>query len=259
GEDVVLLLRPPDPGDRVEEQRAAVARRQPGQLFARTVQQDRPQSSDLGLHPIRHKVPSTMIESAFTFVHSGKTHLSDHGLVRPSSRTVVIRGQQNRAGGRPVSWFSASSDNRSRLGSGLMTRRAAQPQDNQSPLSWARQRFGSRASRRLIAAGQRAEHRLSNLGPAWHVVEWPGGRAVSATGDRIEQHTGFLAVGPGGVYAVTVVDQGRQRVMLAGDVVQIQGRRPPLVANARRDARKASAALTAAVGTRVPVVPVLTF
>ena len=159
-----------------------------------------------------------------------------------------------------MSWFPASSDTRSRPPApGLLAGRAAQPQDNQSPLSWARQRFGGRVSRRLAAAGQRAEHRLSNLGPTWHVVEWPGGRAVSAAGDRSQEHTGFLAVGPGGVYAVTVVDQGRQRVMLAGDVVQIQGKRPPLVANARRDARKASTALTAAVGTRVPVVPILTF
>jgi len=48
-------------------------------------------------------------------------------------------------------------------------------------------------------------------------------------------------------------------VMLAGDVVQIQGRRPPYVARAKRAARKVSQALSAAVGTKVPVVPVLTF
>jgi hypothetical protein len=61
------------------------------------------------------------------------------------------------------------------------------------------------------------------------------------------------------VYAVTVVEHGRQRVLLAGDVVQIQGKRPPYVARARREAKTASDALTAAVGTAVPVVPVLTF
>lgn len=160
-----------------------------------------------------------------------------------------------------MSPFSASSDTRSRMAApDFAAHHAAQPpQDNQSPLSWARQRLSARFNRRLAAAGQRAEHRLSNLGPAWHVVDWPGGRVSSQAGDRTHQRASFLAVGPGGVYAVSVVDQGRQRVMLAGDVVQIQGKRPPLVANARRDARRASAALSAAVGTRVPVIPILTF
>jgi hypothetical protein len=56
-----------------------------------------------------------------------------------------------------------------------------------------------------------------------------------------------------------VADHGRARVLIAGDVVQINGRRPPYVAEARRDARRASKALSAAVGHPVPVVPVLTF
>jgi hypothetical protein len=124
-----------------------------------------------------------------------------------------------------------------------------------SPLDWARQRFTGRATRRLSAAGQRAGHRLAHLAPSWRVVEWPHTGLTSPDQER----TGFLAIGPGGVYAVTVVDHGRQRVMVAGDVVQIQGRRPPYVAQARRAARKASEALTAAVGATVPVVPVLTF
>lgn len=160
-----------------------------------------------------------------------------------------------------MSPFSASGDTRSRpFTQSLIARHPAQPaQDNQSPLKWARQRLIGRTSRRLATAGQRAEHRLSNLGPAWHVVEWPGGRASSPSKDRTHERTSFLAVGPGGVYAVSVVDQGRKTVSFAGDVVQIQGKRPPLVADARRDARRASAALSAAVGTRVPVVPVLTF
>lgn len=123
-----------------------------------------------------------------------------------------------------------------------------------SALEWARKRLTSRSYRRLSAAGQRAEHRLGQLGPAWRVVEWPS-EAVLAD----PEHTGFLAIGPGGVYAVTVVDQGRQRVMLAGDVVQIKGRRPPYVQRARKAAKKVSDLLTAAVGTKVPVVAVLTF
>ncbi|QSB17030.1 hypothetical protein JQS43_00745 [Natronosporangium hydrolyticum] len=123
-----------------------------------------------------------------------------------------------------------------------------------SALDWARQRLGSRNNRRLSAAGQRAGHRLQQLGPSWRMVEWP---SAELTDDR--DHAGFLAIGPGGVYSVTVVDQGRRRVMLAGDVVQIHGRRPPHISRARKAARKASNALTEAVGTKVPVVPVLTF
>jgi hypothetical protein len=125
------------------------------------------------------------------------------------------------------------------------------PGDRSGPFDWAR-RFGTRPTRRLSAAGQRAEHRLAQLGPSWRVVEWP-----SAPPDQ--ENNGFLAIGPGGVYAVTVVEHGRQRVLVAGDVIQIQGRRPPYVARARRNAKKASEALTAAVGTKVPVVPVLAF
>lgn len=128
------------------------------------------------------------------------------------------------------------------------------PEPPRSPFDWARQRFGARPARRLSAAGQRAEHRLAQLGPAWQVVEWPATAEPAATGQQ-----GFLAIGPGGVYAVTVVEHGRQRVMVAGDVIQIQGRRPPYVARARKTAKKASDALTAAVGTTVPVVPVLAF
>jgi hypothetical protein len=126
------------------------------------------------------------------------------------------------------------------------------PPAERGPFDWARQRLGARPTRRLSAAGQRAEQRLAQLGPSWRVVEWP---PLAPDQDR----NGFLAIGPGGVYAVTVVEHGRQRVMVAGDVIQIQGRRPPYVARARRTAKKASEALTAAVGTTVPVVPVLAF
>ncbi len=99
-------------------------------------------------------------------------------------------------------------------------------------------------------------HRLAqHLGPTWRVVETAHAPVASAGTD----HNGFLAVGPAGVFAVTVVDQGRQRIMIAGDVVQIQGKRPPHVARARRYAKRAKAALSAAVGATVPVIPVLTF
>lgn len=130
------------------------------------------------------------------------------------------------------------------------------PEPPRSPFDWARQRFGARPGRRLSAAGQRAEHRLAHLAPAWRVVDWP---PVTGEQQPSSEPSGFLAIGPGGVYAVTVVEHGRQRVMVAGDVIQIQGRRPPYVARARKTAKKASAALTAVIGTTVPVVPVLAF
>ena len=58
---------------------------------------------------------------------------------------------------------------------------------------------------------------------------------------------------------MTVADHGRARVLIAGDVVQINGRRPAYVAEARRDARRAGKAMSAAVGLTVPVTPVLAF
>ncbi|HEY8473530.1 MAG TPA: hypothetical protein VIL37_12970 [Natronosporangium sp.] len=128
------------------------------------------------------------------------------------------------------------------------------PEAPRSPFKWARQRLAARPTRRISAAGQRAEQRLAHLAPAWRVVDW-----LPPTSENSPEQSGFLAIGPGGVYAVTVVEHGRQRVMVAGDVIQIQGRRPPYVARARKAAKKASEALTAAVGTTVPVVPVLAF
>lgn len=130
---------------------------------------------------------------------------------------------------------------------------AGPPAPVPSPLAWARRRLSGRGNRRS-SAGQRAGNRLEHLGPSWRVVAWPEAM-TSADPD----HTGFLAIGPGGVYAVTVVNHGRHRVMLAGDVVQIHGKRPPYIARARKAAKTASSALSAAVGTNVPVVPVLTF
>jgi len=130
-----------------------------------------------------------------------------------------------------------------------------------SPVEWARRRRAERDARRIEAAGARALTRLDRLGPAWHIVDFP--RVDSAQSyyepDPADNRAGFLAIGPGGVYAVTVADHGRARVLLAGDVVQINGKRPAYVAEARRDARRAAKALSAAVGLSVPVSPVLAF
>jgi hypothetical protein len=68
-----------------------------------------------------------------------------------------------------------------------------------------------------------------------------------------------LVIGPSGLFAVTIADHGRSRVMVAGDVVQISGKRPPYVSEAIRDAKRASKALSGATGHSIPVTPVLTF
>ncbi|MFG1996650.1 hypothetical protein ACGFJ7_42400 [Actinoplanes sp. NPDC048988] len=129
-----------------------------------------------------------------------------------------------------------------------------------SPTDYFKRRRSERDARRLEAAGNRALTRLDRLGPAWHIVDWPRTDALGHyEPDPADDRAGFLAIGPGGVYAVTVADHGRARVLIAGDVVQINGKRPAYVAEARREARRASKALSAAVGLSVPVTPVLTF
>ncbi|MEU8259750.1 hypothetical protein AB0C02_03890 [Micromonospora sp. NPDC048999] len=129
-----------------------------------------------------------------------------------------------------------------------------------TPLEWARRRRADRGARRLEAAGARALGQLDHLGPAWHVIEWPRTDVSDVLLDRGQtERAGFLAIGPSGLFAVTVVDHGRARVLVAGDVVQINGKRPPYVTEARRDAKRASKALSEAVGLPIPVSPVLTF
>ncbi|SCF42988.1 hypothetical protein [Micromonospora mirobrigensis] len=128
------------------------------------------------------------------------------------------------------------------------------------PLQWARRRRAERGARRLEAAGARAVGQLDHLGPAWHVVEWPRTDVPDLVLEHgQEDRAGFLAIGPSGLFAVTIADHGRARVLVAGDVVQINGKRPPYVAEARRDAKRASKALSDAVGLSIPVTPVLTF
>jgi hypothetical protein len=126
--------------------------------------------------------------------------------------------------------------------------------------TYLKRRRADRDARRLEAAGARALTRLDRLGPNWHIVDWP---RTDAQGhyepDPADDRAGFLAIGPGGVFAVTVADHGRSRVLIAGDVVQINGKRPQYVAEARREAKRAGKALSAAVGLSVPVTPVLTF
>ncbi|MFY1625760.1 hypothetical protein ACN261_08760 [Micromonospora sp. WMMD723] len=129
-----------------------------------------------------------------------------------------------------------------------------------TPLEWARRRRAERGARRLEAAGARALGQLDHLGPAWHVIEWPRTDVSDVLRDHgQDERAGFLAIGPSGLFAVSIADHGRARVLVAGDVVQINGKRPPYVAEARRDAKRASKALSQAVGLPIPVTPVLTF
>lgn len=136
-----------------------------------------------------------------------------------------------------------------------------------TPMEWARRRRADRETRRMQAAESRAVHRLGNLGSDWHVVEWP--HSVPLTRDTLNAdtfrkdtppvHAGFLAIGPGGIYSVSVADHGRSRVLVAGDVVQVGSKRPTYIAQARKDARRAGKALSAAVGQELKVIPVLAF
>jgi hypothetical protein len=110
-----------------------------------------------------------------------------------------------------------------------------------------RGRLAEQAVRRRMSGRNRVVHKVSMLGPNWHIVDYH------------PEDPDFLAIGPGGVFQVTVADHGRARVELAGEVVQVLGHRLPYVALARRDAARISQQMSAAAGRRIPVVPVVAF
>jgi hypothetical protein len=112
---------------------------------------------------------------------------------------------------------------------------------------WLTRRLADRAKRRVLTGRQRVVHRVEMLGQGWRIVDYH------------PEDPDFLAIGPGGVFQVTVADHGRARVQLAGDVVQVEGKRPPYVALARRDATRISQQMTKAAGRRIPVIPVVAF
>jgi len=120
-----------------------------------------------------------------------------------------------------------------------------------SPIGWVRQRRAEREARRAETARQRLAHRMTALGSEWRVLDLKE--------DGESDNTTFLAVGPGGVFAVTVKDHGRSRISFAGDVVQVNGMRPRHVAEARRNAQVAADALSRTAGVSIPVMPVLAF
>ena len=116
-----------------------------------------------------------------------------------------------------------------------------------SPLEWMRGRRDERASRKAGALRARVERKVEMLGPQWRVL------------DLNPDDPDFIAIGPGGLFCVTVCDHGRSKVLLAGDVVQVDGHRPPYVAQARREAQRISVSMSAAAGRRIPVIPMLAF
>jgi hypothetical protein len=117
------------------------------------------------------------------------------------------------------------------------------------PAGWARRRRVDRAARREDAVCGRAVERLAKLGAAWKILD------IEELG--LPTRNTFLTIGPGGVFLVVVKPQGRSRVRLAGDVVQVDGRRHKYVAEARLLAEQVTKALSKTVGTTVPVIPVI--
>jgi hypothetical protein len=125
---------------------------------------------------------------------------------------------------------------------------AVPPQARPEPSGgWLTRRLTERARRKALTGRQRVVHRVEMLGPDWRIVDYH------------PEDPDFLAIGPGGVFQVTVCDHGRSRVQLAGDVVQVDGERPPYVALARRDAGRISEQMTRTTGRRIPVIPVVAF
>lgn len=112
---------------------------------------------------------------------------------------------------------------------------------------WFSRRRAEKERRKVIQGRQRIVHRVEMLGPLWQIVDYH------------PDDPDFLAIGPGGVFQVTVADHGRSKVELAGDVVQVDGQRPPYVALARRDASRISQQMSKIAGRRIPVIPVVAF
>jgi hypothetical protein len=118
-----------------------------------------------------------------------------------------------------------------------------------TPTEWARRRRVQKEFRGAEALRDRALGRLTRLRHEWHLID-----AVSLGFGRPDA---FVAIGPGGVFAVTVKSQGRARVRLSGSVIQIGGDRPNYIGEAQKFAKSINEALTKAAGTDVPVHPIL--
>lgn len=117
-----------------------------------------------------------------------------------------------------------------------------------APLAGLRQlvgRHGTRA-RAGVGASEQVTVRLDRLGPQWRVLH---AVPVGSRGTEIDH----LVVGPGGVFTVHVERQVQGRVRVRGDHVSVDGRYRPYVPQARAQARRAAALLSAAGGRLVTV------
>jgi hypothetical protein len=120
-----------------------------------------------------------------------------------------------------------------------------------TPLAWARRRRDEREARRVELTREQTTARLARLGSGWRVLD------IQEIG-LLNSNT-FLAIGPGGVFVVSVKQQGRGRVRIAGDVIQVDGRRPSYIAEAKQVAEQTSKALSRTAGQTIPVTPVVAF
>jgi hypothetical protein len=118
-----------------------------------------------------------------------------------------------------------------------------------NPLGWARRRRIDREARRDEAVRVRAVNRLARLGTTWKVID------VTEVG--MSARNTFLAIGPGGVFLVLVKPQGRSRVRLTGDVIQVDGRRFAYIGEARKLAEQAAKAMSRTARSTIPVTPVI--
>jgi hypothetical protein len=122
------------------------------------------------------------------------------------------------------------------------------PSAHPSPQDSTGGRRAAREQRRADSVRRALVDRIAVLNDTWRVVDLSG---VTAT------RRGFLAIGSGGVFALTLTDHGRSRIAFAGDNVQIDGRRSLCVEEARLSAQAASERLSASAGVSIPVVPLL--
>jgi hypothetical protein len=66
--------------------------------------------------------------------------------------------------------------------------------------------------RRRRMERERRRYQIHPLGPGWRVLRVPSARSTAPE---------YLTIGPGGIFVVTVVYQGRTRVRVAGDVLKL--------------------------------------
>lgn len=117
---------------------------------------------------------------------------------------------------------------------------------------WVRRAREDQLAKRMATPDRPGGSKPGKLGAEWHVIEWP-------KHSKSRQLPGFLAIGPGGIFSVSLVKHGREGVLIAGDIVQVNGKRPGYVTQARRDANQVAEALSAATGYQLKVFPVLAF